>query len=223
MATAVIYQKDGSKQGEIELNPELFGARVNERLLALVLKAFAGNQRRGTHDTKERAEVRGGGKKPWKQKGTGRARQGSRRAPQWRGGGTVFGPTPHDYDTKLPTGMKNKAIISALSQKNQEGNLMFLEDAKLTEPKTKELVSVIKALGLDKGRTLFVVSAIDKNLERASKNVREVFSVRLARDVNAYHIQRRKKLLIEKEAVSILEKRVLSDEPKAKSKEGASV
>src|SRR3989338_10250497 len=163
----VVYKKDGKKAGELELNEAVFQAPINYRLLQLVLKAYAGNQRRGTHNTKGRAEVRGGGKKPWRQKGTGRARQGSRRAPQWRGGGTIFGPHPRDYDTRLPDEMKIQALISALSLKNKEGNLLFVEDAALKEPKTKELVSIIKALGLNRSRTLFVVESMDEKLKRA--------------------------------------------------------
>ncbi len=209
MGRTLIFRKDGSTSGELELNPAVFGARVNKRLLDLVMKAYAGNQRRGTHDTKERAEVRGGGKKPWRQKGTGRARQGSRRAPQWRGGGTVFGPHPRDYDTALSDTMKQQALISALSLKNQGGHIKLVDDAKLGAPKTKELIELIKTLGLYDTRTLLIVGSADENLKRASSNLKELCAIRLARDVNAYHIQRRQKLLIEKEAVSILEKRAL--------------
>ena len=211
MAKATIYKKDGKKAGELELNADVFEAPVNHRLLLLVLKAFAGNQRRGTHDTKERAEVRGGGKKPWKQKGTGRARHSSRRSPIWRGGGITFGPHPRDYDTNLPNGMKRSALVSALSLKHKEQNLLLLDSANLAQPKTKELIGVIKALGLKESRTLFIVESMDENLKRASRNVQELFSIRLARDVNAYHIQRRKKLLIEKQAVPTLEKRALGE------------
>ncbi|MBI4358428.1 MAG: 50S ribosomal protein L4 [Candidatus Omnitrophica bacterium] len=212
MATATVYRKDGKKTGELALNDQVFQAPINKRLLELVLKAYAGNQRRGTHDTKERAEVRGGGKKPWRQKGTGRARHSSRRSPLWRGGGTTFGPHPRDYDTKLPDGMKRAALVSALSLKKRDDNLMFLEDANLKEPKTRELVEMIEALGLKDSRTLFVVESMNEKLKRASNNLKNLFSVKLARDVNAYHIQRRKKLLIEKEALPIVEKRALSAE-----------
>ena len=211
MAKAPVYKKDGKKSGELELNEAVFGAPVNQRLLQLVLKAYAGNQRRGTHDTKGRAEVRGGGKKPWKQKGTGRARHSSRRSPIWRGGGIVFGPHPRDYDTNLPSTMKRSALISALSLKNKEDNLLFLEDALLKQPKTKELVNVIKALGLQDSRTLFIVSSMDENLKRASRNLKDIFSIKLARDVNAYHIQRKRKLLIEKQALPTIEERALGE------------
>ena len=223
MAKAIIYKKDGTENGALELNPSVFDAPVNTRLLELVLKAYAGNQRRGTHETKGRAEVRGGGRKPWKQKGTGRARQGSRRAPQWRGGGTVFGPHPRSYDTALPDGMKQKALVSALSLKYKEGNLLLLEDVSLKEAKTKWLVQMIKALGIHNSRTLFIVDSVDEKLKRASQNLKELFSVRLARDVNAYHIQRRKKLLIEKQAVSALERRALGEAVRLPESQGVSV
>lgn len=208
---ALILKKDGKKSGELELNEAVFGAPVNDRLLQLVLKAYAGNQRRGTHNTKERAEVRGGGKKPWKQKGTGRARHSSRRSPLWRGGGTTFGPHPRDYDTNLPSTMKRAALVSALSLKKKEDNLLFLEDAILRQPKTKELVGMIKALGLQDSRTLFIVSSMDENLKRASRNLKDLFAIKLARDVNAYHIQRKRKLLIEKEALPTIEQRALGE------------
>jgi len=217
-----IYKKDGKKSGELELNEAVFEARVNQRLLDLVLKAYAGNQRRGTHSTKGRAEVRGGGKKPWKQKGTGRARHSSRRSPIWRGGGVTFGPHPRDYDTNLPNSMKQAALVSALSLKKKEENLMLLEDAILKQPKTKELVGIIKALGLKDSRTLFIVSSMDENLKRASRNLQEFFSIKLARDVNAYHIQRKRKLLIEKQALPTIEQRALG-EPGDASKEKEAV
>ena len=211
MAKASVYRQDGKQTGEIELNDSVFEAPVNERLLQLVLKAFAGNQRRGTHSTKDRAHVRGGGKKPWKQKGTGRARHSSRRSPIWKGGGVVFGPHPRSYDTHLSDNMKQAALVSALSLKKKENNLLFLEDLSLKQAKTKELFEVVKALNLLDSRALFIVNAMDEKLKRASGNLRESFSVKLARNVNAYHILRRKKLLIDKQALSTLESRALGE------------
>jgi len=211
MAKVNLYRQDGKQAGQVELNDSVFEAPINERLLQLVLKAFAGNQRRGTHSTKDRAAVRGGGKKPWKQKGTGRARHSSRRSPIWKGGGIVFGPHPRSYDTNLPDGMKQAALVSALSLKKKEDNLLFLDDLSLKQAKTKELFGVIKALNLPGSRTLFIVNAMDEKLKRASNNLKEVFSVKLARNVNAYHILRRKKLLIDKQALSTLERRALGE------------
>ena len=222
MATVKVLRKDGKQIGETELNSAVFEAPVNQRLLQLVLKAYAGNQRRGTADTKERAEVRGGGKKPWRQKGTGRARHGSRRSPIWKGGGTTFGPHPRSYDTHLPTAMRCAALVSALSLKKKEDRVLLLEEASLKEPKTKELVAMIQALGLIETRTLFVVNSVNENLKRASGNLKEIFSIKLARDVNAYHIQRRSTLLIEKDALPNLEKRALG-EPIGKSEKKEAV
>jgi large subunit ribosomal protein L4 len=219
MLKTTVYRKDGSESGEIELNESVFQAPINHRLLELVLTAYGGNQRRGTHSTKERGSVRGGGKKPWRQKGTGRARHGSRRSPIWRGGGTVFGPHPRDYDTHLPDTMKREALISVLSLKKKENNLLFLEDASLNEPKTSEFVAVIQALGLHGSRTLVIVNAVDEKLKRASSNLKELCSIRRASDVNAYHIYRRKKLVIEKQALPVIERRALS-EPEAAAAAG---
>ncbi len=214
-----IYKIDGAQNGEIELNPLIFEAPVNERLLQLALVGYAGNQRRGTHDTKERKEVSGGGKKPWKQKGTGRARQGSIRAPQWRGGGTVFGPTPRDYDTRMSQEMRAKALISALSLKTKEEQLTVIEDVELGQPKTKELVQMIRALKLQNARSLLVIAQPNEKLKRASGNLKEIFLLKRAADLNAYHVLRRKQLVIEKSALSLIEKRLLEKSEPSSEKE----
>jgi large subunit ribosomal protein L4 len=192
MSQATVFEKNGSKKGKVELNDAVFGVRVNQRLLDLIQTAYAGNLRRGTHETKTRKEVRGGGRKPWRQKGTGRARHGSRRSPIWRGGGVVFGPHTRSYRTHISTTMK---------------------------PKTKELAGRIKALTLDGARALLVVDSVDEKLKRASGNLKK-FSVRLAKEVNAYHILHRRKLIIEKAALPILESRVLVKEEAEPVKEG---
>lgn len=204
-----VINQDGKQVEEIELNPTIFNSTVNRRLLELVLKAYAGNKRRGLADTKTRREIRGGGKKPWRQKGTGNARQGSIRAPQWRGGGTVFGPTPRSYRTELPEKMKISALISAFSLKNKEKNVLVLTGLALDKPKTKDLCRVIQKIGLDKSRALFLVTQQNEKLNLASRNIREAFKIQAAQNVNAYEILRRKCLIIEKNALSILEKRLL--------------
>lgn len=214
-----VYKLDGSQSGEMELPPAIFEATVNKRLLQLALVAYAGNQRRGTHDTKERKEVSGGGKKPWRQKGTGRARQGSTRAPQWRGGGTVFGPTPRDYDTKLSQAMREQALISALSSKRKEEHVMVIESMDLSEAKTKGLVRAIKAWKLDGVRTVCVVAQPGENLKRASRNLHEIFLVKRPGDLNAYHVMRRRQFLIEKAAITLLEKRLLESSKITSKKE----
>ncbi|HNV86781.1 MAG TPA: 50S ribosomal protein L4 [Candidatus Omnitrophota bacterium] len=206
-----VYKKNGEPSGEqLELPEEIFGVRVNEKLLAMVLKAYAANQRRGTHDTKERKEVRGGGKKPWKQKGTGRARAGSTRSPLWRGGGTIFGPHPRDYSASIPKELKRQALISALSRKAGEKNILVAEEVSLEQPKTKELFSMIKALKLDSERTLCLVLALDEKLKRASGNLREIFRVKPVGEVSAHHLMQKKKLLIDRRAFSELCNRIAS-------------
>lgn len=209
-----LYSKDGKKKKDIELNSELFESRVNKRLLELVSNAYAANLRRGTASTKTRKENRGGGKKPWKQKGTGRARASSTRSPLWRGGGTVFGPKPRSYFVALPSTMRRSAMISVLSKKAQEENLVLLESAKLESAKTKEFFGVVKSLPLAAKRALCVVADLDDNLKRASRNVNYIVDVVKAADVNAYHILQREKLVIEEGALEILEKRLLLNKEK---------
>ncbi|MBI4398554.1 MAG: 50S ribosomal protein L4 [Candidatus Omnitrophica bacterium] len=201
--------QQGKEVEQIALNPAIFSSPINRRLLDLVLVAYAGNKRRGLADTKTRREIRGGGKKPWRQKGTGNARQGSIRAPQWRGGGTVFGPQPRSYRTELPEKMKQAALISAFSQKNKESNLTILNELKLEKPKTKELAAVIKNIKKENARVLCLVENFDKKLQLASRNLRERFKIESARQVNAYDVLRRKNLVIVKEALELLEKRIL--------------
>lgn len=215
MIKATVYKQNGKTNGEIELNAQVFGARINKRLLDIVLKAYAANQRRGTHDTKERGEVRGGGKKPWKQKGTGRARHASRRSPIWRGGGTVFGPHPRDYSVKLSEEMRRQALISVLSLKKKDNDILVLENLKLSAPKTKEFVEVVKALGLAKNKSLLIADHVDENLKRAFSNAKDLCSVKLAKDVSAYHIARRRKLVIEKQALLTIENRAIGLNDKA--------
>ena len=207
--TIKVIDRNGVETEEISLNAELFYARINRRLLDLVLTAYAGNQRRGTASTKTRRSIRGGGKKPWKQKGTGNARQGSIRAPQWRGGGTVFGPQPRSFYTRIPEQMRKQALISALSEKVKNKQLVVLSDLKLDKPKTKELCSVIRNIPLNGNRSLFLAVKPDENLKRASRNIHDFFKIENARDVNAYEILRRKMLIIEKEALPVLANRIL--------------
>jgi large subunit ribosomal protein L4 len=209
MIQALLYSKKGKEQKEVSLNTEIFGAPINERLLALVEKAYAANLRRGTASSKSRGEVRGGGKKPWKQKGTGRARVGSIRSPIWKGGGVVFGPRPRDYSVALPEGMKRKALISALSLRAKEKNVLLVEEARPEKPKTKEFVGMLKALPLEQKRTLCVVKETDPVLKRAAQNVSGLCEVKLARDLNAHHVLQWPKLLIEEQALPVIESRLL--------------
>ena len=216
---ATLYSKEGKKKKELVLNPGIFASRVNHRLLEVVHNAYAANLRRGTADTKTRKEVRGGGKKPWRQKGTGRARHGSIRSPIWRKGGTVFGPHPRDYTVGLPQGMRKRALISALSLRGEQKNVFLLEDTQLESAKTKEWAKVVKSLPLDGKRALCVVKDLNENLERASQNLSRWVEIREASDLNAYHVLQREKLIIEEEALGVIEGRVqevlASEEPAA--------
>lgn len=211
---APLYSKDGSQQGDFELNPEIYAARINQRLLELVKNAYAANLRHGTASTKTRKDVRGGGKKPWKQKGTGRARASSIRSPLWRGGGTVFGPHPRDYFVNLPSSMRRSALIAALSQKAKASQIMLMESVAVASPKTKEFVAMMKALPLNNRKTLCVVADVEPALKRASQNVKSRVEVRKASDINAFHVLQREKLVIEKGALKVLEARLLSKDTK---------
>jgi large subunit ribosomal protein L4 len=173
-----------------------------------VTNAYARSLRHGTVKTKTRKEVRGGGKKPWKQKGTGRARASSIRSPLWRGGGTVFGPIPKDYRVSLPASMRRSALIAALSQKLKQERVVFLDALELKQPKTKDFMAVVNALPLDKRKTLCVVKDIAENLKRASANAAHLVEIRKASDINAYHVMHREKLLISQDALSVIEERL---------------
>lgn len=216
---APLYSKEGKKKGEVVLNPEIYASRINERLLQLIRNGYSANLRHGTADTKTRKEIRGGGKKPWRQKGTGRARHGSIRSPIWRGGGTVFGPHPRDYYVNMPKTMRRQAIVSALSLKAEQKNILLLEDIVLKAAKTKEWAEIMKALPLQGKRALCVVKDVDSKLDRATQNMRSLIEICRASDLNAYQILQREKLLIEEEALPVIEGRVLS----GKSKENVAV
>lgn len=211
MTQAPFYSKTGD-QKKASLKEEIFGARVNQRLLELVENAYAANLRRGTASTKTRGEVRGGGKKPWRQKGTGRARHGSIRSPIWKGGGVAFGPRPRDYSVNLPEAMRRQALISALSLRAGEKNLYLWEEIPLKSAKTKEFVQLLKALPLEKKRTLCVVKDIDPKLKRAAQNLSRIFELKRVRDLNAHHVLHWPKLLIREDALPVLEARLLGKE-----------
>jgi large subunit ribosomal protein L4 len=220
---APFYTKQGNKKKEVVLNPKIYAARVNERLLELVRRAFAANLRRGTHDTKVRKEVRGGGKKPWKQKGTGRARAGSSRSPIWRGGGTVFGPHPRNYFVPLPKKMRDSALISALSLKGKQKKIMVVEDVTIETPKTKEWAEIMRALPIGGRKTLCVVKEIGPHLMRAGRNLERWVQIKSVRDVNAYHVLERERLLIEENALPVIEERLLAatEKQSGRSSDGA--
>ena len=206
---APLYSKEGKKKSEVVLNPKVFGVRVNERLLNLVRNGYAANLRSGTAHTKTRGNVSGGGKKPWRQKGTGRARAGSTRSPLWRGGGTIFGPLTRDYSVHLSQSMRNSALASALSFKAAEKKLVVLEEVKMNSPKTSEWVDMVKAQPLDGRRALCVVKEMTENVRRASKNMREWVEVKEARNFTAYDVLQRDRLTVDQEALAVIDQRIV--------------
>jgi large subunit ribosomal protein L4 len=169
-AGVAVYDRDGKESGTVELPAAVFAAPVNAAVLHQAVLRQQANDRQGTHETKTRGDVSGGGKKPWKQKGTGRARQGSTRAPQWRHGGTVFGPHSRSYEQKMPRKQRRAALKAALSVKHQEGAVRIVEELALEEPKTRVMADLFDQL--DAGtRTLFVIREHDLNLEKSTRNL----------------------------------------------------
>jgi len=178
MPTADIYDIEKNKVSEIELNEAVFGAEVNEAVIHEVVKMQMASRRQGTSSTKGRHDVSGGGKKPWRQKGTGRARSGSSRSPVWRGGGIVFGPHPRDYAYRIPKKVKRLGIVSALSMKLKEERLLILRDFPMEEIKTKRFKEVVDRFGLKKA--LFVLDKSYPNLEKSSRNFQGMKVIRSA-------------------------------------------
>jgi large subunit ribosomal protein L4 len=201
--TSKIYNTSGEETGEIELSEEIFGAKVNPAIVHEVVVSFLGNLRHGTHSTKTRTEVRGGGIKPWRQKGTGRARQGSIRAPQWTGGGIVFGPKPRSYRTKVNKKVKIAALKSVLTSKFSDSEIVFLEDFSLENYKTKEMLKILKNLGIS-GKILLVLSENDKIIVNSTRNI-EGANVSHVGALNTYEILDSKKCIVTRSAVRKLE------------------
>lgn len=171
MTSVNLYKQDGSQNGTVELNDAVFGVEPNENVVFDAILRQRASLRQGTHAVKNRSAVSGGGKKPWRQKGTGRARQGSIRAPQWRGGGTVFGPTPRSYAYTMPRKQRRLAIKSVLSQKLIDNDLIVLDKLTMSAPKTKELVSMLNSLNAD-GKVLIVSD--DNNVQLSARNLAKV-------------------------------------------------
>jgi large subunit ribosomal protein L4 len=184
---AKLYSPDGASKGVTALPDELFAQPVHEHLLWLSIKRHLGNQRQGTAKVKGRGEVSGGGRKPWRQKGTGRARAGSNTSPLWPGGGRAFGPEPRDYRTELPKKQRRAALAAALSQKAAEQAVMVLESLTLDAPQTRQMAAVLKALGLYEKRTLLVLGEADENIVKSCRNLRNLRTT-LAHQINAYEL-----------------------------------
>jgi large subunit ribosomal protein L4 len=203
MPTVGVYNAEGERVGEMELSEAIFNAEVKESLLYDVSQMLLNNCRRGTASTKTRAEVRGGGRKPWRQKGTGRARHGSIRSPIWRGGGVVFGPKPRSYRYLLPKKVRRAAMRSALTSKLKQEQLVVLDELRLAAPKTKEVVKVLANLGVG-GKALLVSAGPDLNLYKSSRNIPGIKSVP-AGQINVLDILQHDRLIMTKEAVEKIE------------------
>ena len=180
--TVPMYDSKGKEVAKFELDKGLFTGEVNKGVLYQFLRMYNANQRQGNASTKTRSDVSGGGKKPWRQKGTGRARAGSTRSPLWRGGGKIFGPHPRDFHYDIPKKIKRSALLSSLNSKVLDEKLIGIESIDMAEAKTKQFQAILDALKL-KGRSLFVLDAIDKKISRASRNIQDV-SVKNYKDFN---------------------------------------
>lgn len=202
MAKVSVYNIEGNKVGDMELNDAVFGVEVNEHLVHMAVVSQLANKRQGTQSAKTRSEVSGGGRKPWRQKGTGHARQGSTRAPQWTGGGIVFAPKPRDYSFKMNKKEKNLALKSVLTSKVAEDKLIVLDSISFDEIKTKKMVAVLNNFKADKA--LVVLNDNDKNVILSAKNIPDVKTA-LTNTINVYDILKYDKLIVTKDAVATIE------------------
>ncbi|WP_339230646.1 50S ribosomal protein L4 [Oceanobacillus sp. FSL K6-2867] len=198
MPKVALLKQDGSNAGEIELNDSVFGIEPNTHVLHEAVVMQRASMRQGTHAVKNRSEVRGGGRKPWRQKGTGRARQGSIRSPQWVGGGTVFGPTPRSYSYKLPKKVRRLALKSALSSKVKEDSLVVLDSIAIDAPKTKEVIKMLDALSVN-AKALIVTAERDETVIRSANNLQTV-KVLTVDEINVLDLLAHDKLIITKDA-----------------------
>ena len=202
MPNVALYDIKGQNIGDIALSEEIFGQPVNAAVMHEVVVAHLANCRQGTQSAKTRAEVSGGGKKPWRQKGTGRARQGSTRSPQWRHGGVVFAPKPRDYTIRVNKKVKRLAMKSALSSKVEENEVIVFDALNIEAPKTKEMVKVLK--NVDVNKALIVLADKDEKVERASANIEGVKTT-LVGTLNVYEILKYEKLILTKASVEKIE------------------
>ena len=203
MANVSVYNMEGKQIDTIELNDAVFGVEVNEHLVHMAVVQQLANNRQGTQKAKTRSEVSGGGRKPWRQKGTGHARQGSIRAPQWRHGGVALGPKPRDYRYSLNKKVKKLAMLSALSSKVKDGDMIVLDNISVEEYKTKTIVNMLKALGADK-KAMIVMPSVDEKLIQSASNIPGVQTA-LVNTINVYDILNHDKFIIVKSAVEKLE------------------
>ncbi|CCX58095.1 50S ribosomal protein L4 [Blautia hydrogenotrophica] len=202
MANVSVLNMEGNEVGTIELNDAVFGVEINEHLVHLAVVRQLANKRQGTQKAKTRSEVRGGGRKPWRQKGTGHARQGSIRAPQWTGGGVVFAPVPRDYSVKMNRKERLAALKSALTAKVQDNKLIVVDDLKFEAIKTKDMQNVLNNLKAEKA--LVVTPAVDQNVVLSARNIPEVQTATV-NTINVYDVMKHKTLVLTKDAVASIE------------------
>ncbi|MEC0247186.1 50S ribosomal protein L4 [Paenibacillus chitinolyticus] len=203
MPKVALYNVSGTQVGEVELSDAVFGIEPHVHALHEAVLLQQASVRQGTHKVKGRSEVRGGGRKPWKQKGTGRARQGSIRAPQWKGGGVVFGPTPRSYGYKLPKKVRRLAIKSALSSKVIDNDIIVLDQLQMNAPKTKEFVAILKSLNVER-KALVVAASYEDSVALSARNIPGVKFV-VADGINVLDVMVHDKLIITKDAVQKVE------------------
>ena len=203
MANVSVYNMQGQEVGTIDLNDAVFGAPVNENLLHMAVVQQLANNRQGTQKAKTRSEVSGGGRKPWRQKGTGHARQGSTRAPQWTGGGVVFAPVPRDYSFKMNKKEKQAAVRSALTDRVQQNKVIVLDQLAMSEFKTKEFVKVMENLKAA-GKTLVVMADKDEKVVKSASNIPAVKTT-LTSQINVYDLMNAQTVILTKDAVAKLE------------------
>ena len=202
MANVSVYNMEGKEVGTMELNDAVFGVEINDHLVHLAVVRQLANNRRGTQKAKTRSEVSGGGRKPWRQKGTGHARQGSTRAPQWTGGGVVFAPTPRDYSLKMNKKERRAALKSVLTSKVQENKLIVLEDLKLDEIKTKAMQNVLNNLNVSKA--MVVLADNDQNVVLSARNIPDVITA-LPGTINVYDVLKYNTLILTKASAAAIE------------------
>jgi large subunit ribosomal protein L4 len=202
MTKVSVFNMEGQKVGDIELNDAVFGVKVNEHLVHMAVLSQLANNRQGTQSAKTRSEVSGGGKKPWKQKGTGHARQGSTRPPQWTGGGVVFAPKPRNYSFKMNKKEKSLALKSVLTSKVAENKFIVVDGLAFDEIKTKNMVTVLK--NLDVKKALVVTGADDKNVVLSARNIPGVKTA-FTNTINVYDILKYDKMIVSKDAVATIE------------------
>ena len=202
MANVTVYNMEGNEVGTMELNDAVFGVEINEHLVHLAVVRQLANNRQGTQKAKTRSEVSGGGRKPWRQKGTGHARQGSIRAPQWTGGGVVFAPVPRDYEVKMNKKERRAALKSALTSKVQDNKLVVVDSLALAEAKTKEMQKVLTNLKADKA--LVVTAGDDQNVVLSARNIADVQTATV-NTINVYDVMKYNTVVVTKDAVASIE------------------